>query len=258
MTDITTKQVGTFLAEIKSTSAITKAPTGSFEAILSVPTVDRDKEVVDAGCFDPLPEHITIDVDHAMTVEKTVASGRPFYDGPVLKFEGTYASHPLAQMVRSLVDEKHIRTMSVAYMGAFYEVDENDGLMHLRKAELLNAGIVGIPSNRDALITASKSLAAAATRIGQPAADDTAGTKNADDLAELVKNGLELVASLTAALEAAGKNLAPASADAEPTETTPERDAAAKAAASVPAAVDVAALTARARTQAAVTTTALL
>lgn len=159
--DITTKaSAGRFNAVIKSTTKDTNAPYGSFEAILSVPVEDRDGEVVDAKCFDPLPDHITIDVDHAMTVEKTVASGRPFYDGEVLKFAGTYASHPLAQMTRSLVDEGHIRTMSVAYMNARYEVDEKDGLPHLRSAELLNAGIVGIPSNREALITASKSLAA--------------------------------------------------------------------------------------------------
>lgn len=147
------------LATIKSTS--NDAGPGSFEAILSVPTVDRDKEVLDPGAFNPLPDHITIDIDHAMTVEKTVGSGRPFYDDEgVLRFEGTYASTPLAQMVRTLVDEGHIRTMSVAYMDSIYEVNQDDGLNHLRKGELLNAGIVGIPSNREALITASKSFVA--------------------------------------------------------------------------------------------------
>lgn len=157
--DVTTKAAsGRMNAVLKSTSAETKSPFGSFEAVLSVPTVDRDGEVVDGKAFEPLPDHITIDVDHAMLVEKTVASGRPFYDGEVLKFAGTYASHPLAQMVRSLVDEGHIRTMSVAYMNGKFEIDKKDGLPHLRSAELLNAGIVGIPSNREALITASKAL----------------------------------------------------------------------------------------------------
>lgn len=149
--------MNTLLATIKSTSG-TKDGVGSFQADLSVPTLDRDKEVVDPGAFAPLPEHITIDIDHAMSVEKTVGSGRPFYgaDG-VLRFKGTYASTPLAQMVRTLVDEGHIRTMSVAYMDSVYEVGD-DGLKHLRKAELLNAGIVGIAANREALITASKAL----------------------------------------------------------------------------------------------------
>lgn len=158
--DITTKkQTGHLMASIKAVKDET-APYGSFEAILSMPTVDRDGEVLDARCFEPLPDHITIDVDHAMTVEKTVASGQPFYDGEALKFKGTFASHPLAQMTRSLVDEGHIRTMSVAFINAQYEDD--DGVPHLRKGELLNAGIVGIPSNREALITASKAFRDAA------------------------------------------------------------------------------------------------
>jgi HK97 family phage prohead protease len=159
--------MNTLLATIKSTSG-TKDGSGSFEAILSVPTVDRDVEVVDAKAFDPLPDHITIDVDHAMTVEKTIGSGAPYYDGALLKFKGTYASTPLAQMVRTLVDEGHIRTMSVAYMNSLYEVDEKDGLRHLRKAELLNAGVVGIASNRDALITASKDFAAEIAEVTEP------------------------------------------------------------------------------------------
>jgi HK97 family phage prohead protease len=236
--DITTK-AGKFMAEIKSTSATTKAPNGSFEAVLSVPTLDRDKEVVDARAFEPLPDHITIDVDHAMTVEKTIGSGRPYYDGDVLKFDGSYASHPLAQMVRSLVDEGHIRTMSVAFMDAQYEIDDNDKRPHLRRAELLNAGIVGIPSNREALITASKSLAATVAEVtdAQPA-PDTAGPdapaakSDVGDLGELLK------AAIAVAIEDTLKSLAAPAA--EPTATTPEPDAAAKAAASAPAAVDVA------------------
>lgn len=228
------KKSGTYIAEIKSTTATTKAPTGSFEAILSVPTVDRDKEVLDSGAFDPLPGHITIDIDHAMTVEKTVGSGRPFYDGPVLKFEGTYASHPLAQMVRSLVDEGHIRTMSVAYMNSFYEIDQNDGLAHLRKAELLNAGIVGIPSNREALITASKSLVSTIAT----AETDLKSARSLKDLASAQSAHDALVALGAVCGE---KHLNPDAAKAveEPTATPPETTAA-PAAVKSPAVVDVA------------------
>lgn len=164
------------LATIKSTSA-TKDGTGSFESVLSMPTVDRDNEVIDARAFEPLPDHITIDIDHAMSVEKTVGSGQPYYDdNGILRFKGTYASTPLAQMVRTLVDEGHIRTMSVAFMpGGEWEVDERDGKSHLRKGELLNAGIVGIPSNREALITASKSLAHVATELADVATEPVTG-----------------------------------------------------------------------------------
>lgn len=131
-----------------------------FEAVLSIPTLDRDGEIVDAKAFDPLPDHLTIDVDHAMSVEKTVASGTPFYEGDVLKFRGTFASSPLAQLTHGLVREGHIRTLSVAYMGARVETDEKDGRPHVRSAELLNAAFTPIAANREALVTAVKSMQA--------------------------------------------------------------------------------------------------
>src|SRR5687768_17084555 len=97
-------------------------------------------------------------------------------------------------------------------MNSFYEIDANDGLAHLRKAELLNAGIVGIPSNREALITASKALA---TTV----AEDT-DVQSAHDTA--VAAGAKCAHTETS------------------TETTPETQTAAPAAVVSPAAVDVA------------------
>jgi HK97 family phage prohead protease len=132
-------------------------PFGSFEAILSAPTLDRDGEVIDAKAFEPLPDHIAIDVDHGMTVATTVASGAPFYDGDVLKIKGTYSSIPRAQELRTLVREGHIRKMSVTFMGA--QRDEQDGVPHITKAELLNAAFVPIPSNREAAVLVAKAFA---------------------------------------------------------------------------------------------------
>ncbi len=140
-------------AEIKAAK-----DSGSFEAVLSMPTVDRDGEVIDAGAFLPLPKKITIDVDHGLSAEKTIGSGVPFYDGDVLKVKGTFASTPLAQQIRTLVIEDHLGHMSVAYRAAKYETDEKDGLPHLRKGELINAAIVGIPANREAEILVAKAL----------------------------------------------------------------------------------------------------
>jgi HK97 family phage prohead protease len=217
--DIHTK-AGKYVVEIKSTSATTKAPNGSFEAILSVPVKDRDGEVVDAGAFNPLPSHMTIDIDHAMTVEKTVASGRPFYDADVLRFEGTYASHPLAQMVRSLVDEGHIRTMSVAYMNARYEVDEKDGLPHLRSAELLNAGIVGIPSNREALITASKSFTAEVADVVEKVAHPVE-LPNIEDLMAEVKSLKDALADAITTFSTPATPVTPAAADEAAADKSP-------------------------------------
>jgi HK97 family phage prohead protease len=129
---------------------------GEFEAILSMPTLDRDNEIIDTLAFAPLPEKITIDIDHGMSVATTVGSGVPFYDADgTLKFRGTFASTPLAQDVRTLVVEGHIDRMSVAYRNAKYEIGD-DGVDHLRSAELLNAAIVPIPANREAAILVAK------------------------------------------------------------------------------------------------------
>lgn len=195
---------------------------GAFEAFLSVPTVDRDGEILDGGAFDPLPDHITIDVDHAMSVEKTVASGQPFYEGSTLKFRGTFASTPLAQTVRTLVKEGHVRSMSVAYRAAQYE--DEDGIPHLRKAELLNAGIVGIPANRDALIVAAKGM-----QDGEKA-----GARNSGADLERIQNAHDLFVDLGAACKAAHPSNVKASTATDPDE------AAASAAADRPADVTVA------------------
>jgi HK97 family phage prohead protease len=141
--------------EIKS--ADDKDPAGAFVAVLSAPTLDRDGEIIDAGAFEPLPEHIPIDVDHGMDTRSTVGSGRPYYDGDLLMFEGRFASTPLGQETRTLVTEGHVRKMSVAFMGAQREEDE-DGVVHIRSGELLNAAVVSIPSNRDADILAAKAF----------------------------------------------------------------------------------------------------
>ena len=129
-------------------------PNGGFDVVLSAPTLDRDGEIIDSKVFEPLPEHITFDIDHGMSTATTVGSGTPFYEGDVLRVKGTFSSIPRAQEVRTLVREGHIRTTSVAFMGA--EREEKDGVDHITKAELLNGAFVSIPSNRDALVLSAK------------------------------------------------------------------------------------------------------
>lgn len=132
-----------------------KSGPGEFEAILSVPLMDRDGEIIDSYAFEPLPKHITIDIDHGMSVLKTVGSGTPFYDDAgILRFKGTFASTQTAQEVRTLVREGHINKMSVAFHRSVWE-PRDDGL-HLTKGALLNAAIVAIPANQYADITSSK------------------------------------------------------------------------------------------------------
>jgi hypothetical protein len=127
------------LGEVKSVED-DENPNGGFDVVLSSPSLDRDGEIIDAKVFDPLPEHITFDIDHGMSTATTVGSGKPFYEGDVLRVKGTFSSIPRAQEVRTLVREGHIKTTSVAFMGA--EREEKDGVTHITKAELLNGAFV--------------------------------------------------------------------------------------------------------------------
>jgi hypothetical protein len=143
------------LGEVKSLDG--EDPNGSFEVILSAPTLDRDGEIIDAKAFEPLPTHIPFDIDHGMSTATTVGSGTPRYEGDVLVVKGTFSSIPRAQEVRTLVTEGHIRTTSVAFMDAQRET--KDGVDHVTKAELLNGAFVPIPSNRDAGVLSAKRYA---------------------------------------------------------------------------------------------------
>lgn len=134
---------------------------GRFRVILSAPTLDRDGDTLLPDEWKtPLPEHITFDADHGMSVASTVGSGVPTIDPDTgnLIVDGTYSSIPRAQEVRTLVNEGHIRTTSVAFMTA--PATEKGAA---KKRELLNGAFVAIPSNREALVLDSK---AATEKVG--------------------------------------------------------------------------------------------
>lgn len=150
-----TKAVATVFAEVKALD--TTNPNGGFEAVLSTNIVDRDGEIVLAGAFNPLPKSIPIHVNHQfMDVAKVVGRGEPYYDGDTLKVRGVYASTPDAQMVRTLVAEGMVQTMSVGML--FPVRDTKDGVPRVTSAELFEASFVSVPANTDALITMAKEL----------------------------------------------------------------------------------------------------
>ena len=151
------------MGTVKAVDKDGEDPMGSFEVILSAPTLDRDGEIIDAKAFEPLPDHITFDIDHGMSVATTVGSGVPAYDDQGrLVVRGSYSSIPRAQEVRTLVREGHIRTTSVAFMDAKRE-QSKDGKTHIVTAELLNGAFVPIPSNRESLVISAKEYA---TKVG--------------------------------------------------------------------------------------------
>lgn len=130
---------------------------GSFEVVLSTPAKDRDGDELAAEDWKtPLPDHITFDTDHGMSVASTVGSGVPSIEDGTLIVRGTYSSLPRAQEVRTLVKEGHIRTTSVAFMSEKQGKDAAGKSRTVR--ELLNGAFVAIPSNREALVLASKAL----------------------------------------------------------------------------------------------------
>lgn len=173
MTETITKAV----ALVETTE--TDHPNGAFEVVLSAATLDRDGEIIDSRAFDPLPEHVPFDIDHGMTVQTTVGSGTPYYaeDGS-LRVKGTFASTALAQEVRTLVSEGHIRTTSVTFMAADRTPDEK-GVAHVVKAELLNGTFTPVPSNREAVVLSAKSLAAMT--------DEKVGARNSSKDAETIQ-----------------------------------------------------------------------
>lgn len=127
---------------------------GSFEAVLSAASLDRDGEVVDAKAFEPLPKSIVIHTDHVFSVANAVARAVPSYENGNLVVRGYYSSDPVAQQVRAKVREGIITTMSAGFMGA--ERSTKDGVPHITKGELLEGSFVTVPSNRDALVLAAK------------------------------------------------------------------------------------------------------
>lgn len=166
-------------AEIESDDD-SDAPNGAFTAILSAPTLDRDGDVFATEEWKtPLPERITIDVDHKMSAEGTIGSAKPYFDDDGnLCVEGTFASTPLAQTIRTLVTEGHLSTMSVCCMST---KDEDGNVTR----ELLNGAVVAIPSNREALILSSK---AAATQddLADGETDDETPAPRHDDMVQAI------------------------------------------------------------------------
>lgn len=133
---------------------------GAFEVVLSAPTLDRDGDTLLPDEWKtPLPKKITFDSDHGMSVATTVGSGVPEIDAESgnLIVRGTYSSLPRAQEVRTLVNEGHINTTSVAFMTLPKASKDAKP-----QRELLNGAFVAVPSNREALVLASKGLKAGA------------------------------------------------------------------------------------------------
>ncbi|QGJ95323.1 capsid maturation protease [Mycobacterium phage Buck] len=194
------------LATIDQSAEKDYGPNGGFTAVLSTPSMDRDGDSLKRHEWkEPLPDRVPLDVDHGMSVATTVGSFHPYFEGDKLMMDAYFSSLKQAQDVRTLVDEGHISTVSVAFMndrGAM-----KDGTPH---RELLNAGIVAIPSNRDAIILQSKALDLRAQELAQEklgeAPEDEPGTIFVNVVPRIDKEAAKRVATEVLAKAAGAGN----------------------------------------------------
>lgn len=132
-----------------------KSKHGEFDVILSTSALDRDGDELHPDEWKtPLPDKITFDSDHGMSVATCVGSGKPFInDDGQLQVRGTFASTPHGQAVRTLVNEGHIDSVSVAFRNLPKKAKDAKP-----QRELLNAAFVAVPANPEARVLSSKSL----------------------------------------------------------------------------------------------------
>ena len=132
------------------TAGIASADGGGFRAIASMPALDRDGEVLAAGCFNPLPATVPVHLDHSMSAATTIGRGVPFYVGPDLHIDVALASTLDAQTVRTKLAEKVLDSISVVFMGQEWE--QRQGVRTLVRGELLAADVVSVPSQSAARV----------------------------------------------------------------------------------------------------------
>lgn len=188
------------------------APYGGFTAVLSTPDTDRDGDRLERNEWKSLPARIPIDVDHGMSVATTVGSGEPYWDDASnqMMIKVAFSSIPRAQETRTLVREKHIGHMSVAFLT---DKSQKSGTP---RRELLNAGIVAIPANKDAVILSAKEF---------HALTEAKATGNADGespVGEITTKASQAEGSLVQGIHDAAAHLGAVCAGAEPTEAEPD------------------------------------
>lgn len=129
---------------------------GSFEAVLATPDVDREGEAIKANEWKSMPDSIPINADHDMTSSGVIGSATPSLgdDGKVY-IKGTYSSDPDAQRLRTKVNEKHIRSMSVEFMRTRVPSSEKGGLPVVTR-ELVGGAFTPYPINPNARVLTSK------------------------------------------------------------------------------------------------------
>lgn len=140
-------------------ATITGADRGSFTAVASTGSVDRDGEVIVPGAFNPLPASIPVHMDHDMRAANVVARARPYYRGTQLLIDAEFGSDPAAQEARRKVTEGLVDSVSIVFLAS----DKRDvkGVPTVFSGELLACDLVSVPANAEARVLTSRSLRSA-------------------------------------------------------------------------------------------------
>lgn len=147
------KSVGAAIMETKALD------TGEFRISgwASKPSVDRMREVVEAGAFKGTLESFKRNPIMLFMHDVRQPIGR--WDSLEVRQDGLWVSGVIgygfepADKARAMIEQGILRALSIGFREVIGEVDSTDGLWHFREIELLEISPVGIPANRDALMT---------------------------------------------------------------------------------------------------------
>lgn len=155
------KVIGKSVASIQSSDGEKFGPNGGFTAVLSTASLDRDGDTLLKGEWMDLPDWLPLDIDHGRKAADTIGKFHPYWDGDVMMMDAYFASTAQAQEVRTLIKDLSEEDGSGCPLGVsvFFGQYKNRKSGEPQR-ELLNAGVVGIPANRDAVIVAAKSALA--------------------------------------------------------------------------------------------------
>lgn len=173
-----------------------------FEGYANYATPDRGGEIMPPGCFDlknyMLNPILLLDHNYSRPIGRTLAIEQ--------KEDGLYivgqlgdpgAGHELTpdqKIVRSLVAQKILNSMSVGFIPMEWSIDEKTDVLTYTKVELLEISIVSIPMQQNSQIVnvkSKKELEMTETDVkGEKPADDKPETNEAVEVLKSLANSM--------------------------------------------------------------------
>lgn len=133
------------------------------EGLANKNIVDRGNDIIaiDAWELDNYKKNPVILYNHGMDAQlggtpvgKAVEI-KPTKDGLYVKAELSMSDDPVIKRIRDLVEERMLRAFSVGFDPKDADVDSATGVKEIKKAELFEISIVGVPMNQESLFELS-------------------------------------------------------------------------------------------------------